>query len=96
MKMYGGVDTYIHVFLTLALVEGGGQLHVVGKEPQYPSDRGLGRPKNWSVQRQEEKKSCPYQGLSSDPSGTHCSRLLYQQHYSINKISTAHYLLYLY
>jgi hypothetical protein len=63
MKMYGGVDTYIYVFLTLALVEGGGQLHIVGKEPQDPLDRGLGRTQNWSAKRQEEKKILPLPGL---------------------------------
>jgi hypothetical protein len=38
MKVYGGVDVYIHIFLTLALAGGECQLHALaalpgGKEP---------------------------------------------------------------
>jgi hypothetical protein len=41
MKAYGGVDVYIHVYLTSALVEVNCQLHVPaalppGKEPPDP------------------------------------------------------------
>jgi hypothetical protein len=41
MKAYGGLDVYIHIFLTSALAGGGGQLHAPaalppGKEAPVP------------------------------------------------------------
>jgi hypothetical protein len=52
MKTYGGVDVYIHIFLTSAL-EVSGQLHApaalpLGKSPRYPFYRRLGGPQSWS------------------------------------------------
>jgi hypothetical protein len=41
MKMYGGVDVQMHVFLTLAL-EVSGQLHTSAALARYPLDRRLG------------------------------------------------------
>jgi hypothetical protein len=45
MKTYGGVNVYIHIFLTSALEESG-QLHgsaalPPGKNRRYPLERGL-------------------------------------------------------
>jgi hypothetical protein len=50
MKAYGGVDVYIHIFLTSALA--GGEWSALrsdrfnpGKGPRYPLDRRLGGPR---------------------------------------------------
>jgi hypothetical protein len=53
MKAYGGVDLYIYILLTSALVGGSGQLHVPaaypqGKRPWYPLDRRSGGPQSQS------------------------------------------------
>jgi hypothetical protein len=50
MKMYGGVDVYIHVILTLALVgersaSTSSCFNPGGKSPQYTLNRRLGGPK---------------------------------------------------
>jgi hypothetical protein len=61
MKVFGGVDGYIHVFLTSALVGGEwsasrpGRFTPQGKNLRYPLDRRLGGPQNWSGRRGEEK-----------------------------------------
>jgi hypothetical protein len=55
MKMYGGVDVQIHVFLTSAL-DGGEQSasrsshFTPGKEPPVPMDRRMGEPHSHSGQ----------------------------------------------
>jgi hypothetical protein len=51
MKTYGRGEVQIHVFFTLALVGGSGQLHTpvtLPKSPRYPLDRKLGRAQNRS------------------------------------------------
>jgi hypothetical protein len=52
-KTYGGVDVYIHVFLTSALV-GDGPLY-----RRYPLPSGLSGPLNRSERRGEEKNLAP-------------------------------------
>jgi hypothetical protein len=59
MKAYGGLDGYIYVFLTSALVVSG-QLHApaalaTGKGPRSPLDRRLGGPQSRFGRREEEK-----------------------------------------
>jgi hypothetical protein len=60
MKAYGGVDVYIHIFLTSALA--GGEwtasrtgLFTPGEKPRYPLARRLGGPQSRSGRRGEEK-----------------------------------------
>jgi hypothetical protein len=60
MKAYGGVDVYIHVFLTSELV--GGVVSFTpqaalspGKKLRYPLDRRLGVPQSRSGRRREQK-----------------------------------------
>jgi hypothetical protein len=61
MKAYGGVDVYIHNFLTSALAGGEwsasrhDRFTPQGKSPPYPLDRRLGGPQSWSGRRREEK-----------------------------------------
>jgi hypothetical protein len=60
METYGGVDVYIHSFLTSALVEVGGQLHAraalpPGKESLLPIGQEVGGPQSPSGRRGEEK-----------------------------------------
>jgi hypothetical protein len=67
MKAYGGVDVYIHIFLTSALVGDSGQLHApaalpLGKSPLYLLDWRLGWPQSRSGRDGEEK--------ILDPTGT--------------------------
>jgi hypothetical protein len=65
MKTYGGVDVYIHVFLTSALVGGEcsalrpGRFAPGGKSPQYPLDRGLGEPQGRPGRHGEVKILAP-------------------------------------
>jgi hypothetical protein len=60
MKMYGGVDLWIHVFFTLQLVEGewsasrSGHFNR-GKQTRYPFDRKLGGPQRRSERHGEGK-----------------------------------------
>jgi hypothetical protein len=68
MKTYGGVDVYIHVFLTSALIRGEwsasrcGRSYYLGKNPQYTLNRRLGGPQSRFGQCEEEK--------ILDPTGT--------------------------
>jgi hypothetical protein len=68
MKAYGGVDVWIHIFLTLALAGGEwsasrpGPLYPRGNRPRYPLDRRLGGPQSLAGQCGEEK--------ILDPTGT--------------------------
>jgi hypothetical protein len=60
MKMYGGVDVYIHIFLTSALAGGEWsasrpESFTPGKEPLVPLDRRLGEPQTRSGRFGEEK-----------------------------------------
>jgi hypothetical protein len=61
MKVYGGVDVYIHTFLTLALAGGEWSASCPGRftpwerAPHYPLDRRLGGPQSRSGGRGEEK-----------------------------------------
>jgi hypothetical protein len=64
MKIYGGVDVWIQVFLTSALVGGvvsfkPWPLYLRRKNPRYPLDRRLVRPQNRSRQRVEMKNLAP-------------------------------------
>jgi hypothetical protein len=45
MKTYVGVDVLTHIFLTLALVEGG---HLHATAALLPIGRRLGEPHSWS------------------------------------------------
>jgi hypothetical protein len=51
MKVYGGVDVQIHIFLTSALVESEWSLYPRRKSPRYPLDRMLG-----GLQSQSERR----------------------------------------
>jgi hypothetical protein len=68
MKAYGGVDAYIHIFLTSALVGGEwsasrpGRFTPRGKSPRYPLDRKLDGPQSRSGRHGEVK--------ILDPTGT--------------------------
>jgi hypothetical protein len=58
MKVYGVVDVQIHVFLTSALTGGEWSASCTsritsGKEPQYPLDKSMSGPQNWSRRRGE-------------------------------------------
>jgi hypothetical protein len=74
MKAYGGVDVYIHIFLTSALV--GGEWSASrpcrfihrGKSPRYPLDRRLGGPQSRSRRGGEENILVPPGDSNSDPS----------------------------
>jgi hypothetical protein len=55
MKAYGGVDVYIHIFLTLAIVEGKWSASPPGKSCRYSLDRRLSGPQSRSWPRGEEK-----------------------------------------
>jgi hypothetical protein len=61
MKTYGGVDIYIHVFLTSAVVGGEwsasrlGLFTAKGNSPRYPLYRRLGGPQSRCGRRGEEK-----------------------------------------
>jgi hypothetical protein len=71
MKTYG-VDVYIHVLLTSALVIGVvsftlRQLYPQRKSPQYPLDRRLGRPQNRFGRREEEKILDPTENRTQTP-----------------------------
>jgi hypothetical protein len=59
MKTYGGIDVYIHIFLTSALVGGEWSALLRGKSSQCPLDRGLSGPQNRSGRRREEKNLSP-------------------------------------
>jgi hypothetical protein len=68
MKTYGGVDVYIHVFLTSALLGGERSVSRPGRfipteiDPRYALDRKLGGPQSRSGRHEEEK--------ILDPTGT--------------------------
>jgi hypothetical protein len=65
MKVYGGVDVYIHIFLISVLVVVNftpKQLYPRGKSHPYPFDRRLNGPQNRSGRHGEEK--------ILDPTGT--------------------------
>jgi hypothetical protein len=68
MNAYGGVDVYIHIFLTSALVGGewsvsrSGRFIFWEKLPRYPLDRSLGGPQSRSGRLGEKKVL--------DPTGT--------------------------
>jgi hypothetical protein len=71
MKVYGGVDVHIHVFLLSSLVGVGGEWSVllpccfILKGPQYPLDRRLGGPESvWNTW----KKFLTLPGLKLNPS----------------------------
>jgi hypothetical protein len=71
MKTYGGVDVWIHIFLTSALRgewsdSRPGRFTHWGNSPWYPLDRRLGRPQSRSGRRGEN--SWPYLDSNSDPS----------------------------
>jgi hypothetical protein len=61
MKTYGGVDVYIHIFLTSALAVGEwsasrpGRFTPRGKSARYPLDSMLGGPQSRSGRFGEEK-----------------------------------------
>jgi hypothetical protein len=61
MKAYGGVDVWIHMFLTSALAGGvvtdsrPGRFTPRGKNTRYLLDRRLGGPQSRSGRRGEEK-----------------------------------------
>jgi hypothetical protein len=74
MKVYGGMDVYIHFFLTSALVEGklsdSRPCHSPPGEKslRYPLERRLGKPQSRSGERGEEKNTRPYRDSNSVPS----------------------------
>jgi hypothetical protein len=70
VKIYVGVDVYIHVFLTSALSGGEWSASRVicftpGKQPQYAMDRRMEGPQNRSGLQGEEKNP-PYRDSNSD------------------------------
>jgi hypothetical protein len=73
MKAYGGVDVYIYVFLTSALVGGEWSASRPGcftprrKSPQYPLNKRLSGPQSWSGTWRTES-SWLYQYSNYDPS----------------------------
>jgi hypothetical protein len=82
-KTYGGVDVWIHVFLTSALIAGIGQLHVPtalppGKSSRYALDRRPGGPQNQSVPRGKKKNLDLHRDSLSDPSAIQSLASRYQ------------------
>jgi hypothetical protein len=59
MKTYGGVDVYIHIFLTSALVGGEWSALPAGKEPPVHTGMRLDGPQNRSQRLGEEKNLAP-------------------------------------
>jgi hypothetical protein len=74
MNACGGVDVWLHVFLTLALVggewsaSGPGRFSPRGKRPQYPMDRRLGMPQKPVSMMWRRENSWPYWDSNSSPS----------------------------
>jgi hypothetical protein len=74
MKAYGGVDVYIHIFLTSALTGNEWSasrpkpLYPRGNSPRYALDRRLGGPQSRSGRRGEEKILDPTWTLTLNPS----------------------------
>jgi hypothetical protein len=67
MKAYGGVDVWIHIFLTSAVAGGEWSASRPGERaPGYPLDRMLGGPQSRSGRRGENY--WPYRGSNSDTS----------------------------
>jgi hypothetical protein len=62
MKTYGGVEVYLHAFLTSALYRASGHLHPQGESPWYSLDRRLCASQSWSGSG-KEKKSLPLLGI---------------------------------
>jgi hypothetical protein len=76
MKAYGGVDMWIHVFLTSALVGGecsasrpGPFLYLRGKSPRYPLDRSVGGLRYRSRYDVDKRKFFTLAGLELRPFG---------------------------
>jgi hypothetical protein len=72
MKMCGGQDVEIHVYLTLALVGGEWSASrpgrfTPGEITRYPLNRGLGEPQNRSGRRGEEKNLASTRTRTSTP-----------------------------
>jgi hypothetical protein len=72
MKTYGGVEVYVHVFLTSALVGGEWSASrpgrfTPGKGARYPLDRRLGMPQNRSGRRGEEQIPDPAETRTPTP-----------------------------
>jgi hypothetical protein len=72
MKMYGGVDVYIHIFLTSSLVGGEWSASCLGhctpgKSSWYPLDRRLGGPQSRSGRHGKEKILDPTRTLTLTP-----------------------------
>jgi hypothetical protein len=60
MKVYVGMDSQIHIFLTSALAGGEWSAScpyrfTPRESPQYPLDWRLGEPQSWSERRGEQK-----------------------------------------
>jgi hypothetical protein len=78
MKMCVGLRVYLLTFLTSALDES--HIHtptayLQGKSLQYPLDRSLGGPQNWSrLSKKREKNLCIF--WESNPSHIACSQSL--------------------
>jgi hypothetical protein len=70
MKMYGGVDIYIHVFLILALVGERSASRfgcfTLGEEHQYTVNKRVGGAKP-GLDDMDRRKICPYSDFNSDP-----------------------------
>jgi hypothetical protein len=73
MKTYEGVNVWIHIFSTSALVGGEwsaphpGPFSPRGKSPWYQLDRRLGGPQNRSGRRGKKKNLAPTGTRNSDP-----------------------------
>jgi hypothetical protein len=87
MKAYGGVDVYIHVYLTLALAGGEwlasrpGRFIPGKRAPWYSLDTRLGRPQNRSGRRGEEKILDPTGTRTLNPGRPARSQSLYRLRY---------------